>query len=232
MPPIGFAALFAVMLAAAPALGAALALVLAVDVSASVTADSYLLQHEGIARAFANSRLVEAITGSPGGIEVLVLEWSDADKIAVTVDWQRVTDRTSASALVAAVRASRRSSSGLTAIGPALLAAAAAFERLPEPAARRVIDLSGDGMANFGLPPAAARDRIVAAGISINGLAILTEEPWLADYYRTNVIGGPAAFIGVARTFGDFAEAMVRKLVEEVVSVSPAAVSRSSSQMQ
>ena len=144
MPAIGIAALVAVMLAAAPALGAALALVLAVDVSASVTADSYVLQHDGIARAFANSRLVEAITAAPGGIEVLVLEWSDPDKIAVAVDWQRVTDGTSARAFVAAVRASGRSSNGLTAIGPALLAAAAAFERLPEPAARRVIDLSGD----------------------------------------------------------------------------------------
>jgi uncharacterized protein DUF1194 len=220
------------MLAAAPALGAALALVLAVDVSASVTADSYVLQHDGIARAFADSRLVKAITDSPGGIEVLVLEWSDPETIAVTVDWQRVIDGTSASAFVAAVRASRRSSNGLTAIGPALLAAAAAFERLPEPAARRVIDLSGDGMANFGLPPAAARDRIVVAGITINGLAILTEEPWLADYYRSNVIGGPAAFVVVARTFGDFAEAMLRKLIEEVVSASAASTSPSPGQMQ
>jgi hypothetical protein len=232
MPAIGIAALVAVMLAAAPALGAALALVLAVDVSASVTAGSYVLQHDGIARAFADSRLVEAITAAPGGIEVLVLEWSDPDTIAVTVDWQRVTDRTSASAFAAALRASRRSSNGLTAIGPALLAAAAAFERLPEPAARRVIDLSGDGMANFGLPPAAARDRIVAAGISINGLAILTEEPWLADYYRSNVIGGPAAFVVAARKFGDFAEAMLRKLIEEVVSASTTTASPSSSQMQ
>jgi Protein of unknown function (DUF1194) len=232
MPAIGIAALVAVMLAAAPAPGAALALVLAIDVSASVTADSYLLQHEGIARAFASPRLVEAITGSPGGVEVLVLEWSDPDKTAVAVDWQRVTDGTSAAAFVAAVRASRRSSNGLTAIGPALLAAAAAFERLPEPAARRVIDLSGDGMANFGLPPATARDRIVAAGISINGLAILTEEPWLADYYRSNVIGGPAAFVVAARTFADFAEAMLRKLTQEIVSASWAAASRSSSQMQ
>jgi Protein of unknown function (DUF1194) len=219
------------LVAAAPARGAALALVLAIDVSASVSADSYLLQHDGIARAFVDRRLVATISAMPGGVEVLVLEWSDPDKIAVAVDWHRVGDRTSASAFVAAVRASRRSSNGLTAIGPALLAAAAAFDRLPEPAARRVIDLSGDGMANFGLPPATARDRIVAAGISINGLAILTEEPWLADYYRSNVIGGPAAFVVVARTFGDFAEAMLRKLTQEIVSAATAATS-SASQMQ
>src|SRR5438128_7728881 len=192
MVAIAIAALIAVMLKAAPALGAALALVLAVDVSASVTADSYLLQREGIARAFADPRLVEAITGAADGIEVLVLQWSDPDKIAVTVDWQRLIDKAGAAAFAAAVRASRRSSNGLTAIGPALLAAAAAFDRLPEPGMRRVIDLSGDGMANFGLPAAAARDQIVAAGITINGLAILTEEPWLAASYRTNLIRRPA----------------------------------------
>src|ERR1700730_18995683 len=101
MVAIGIVALTAVMLGAAPALGATLALLLAVDVSASVTADSYVLQHEGIARAFADPRLIEAITAAPGGIEVLVLEWSHPDTIAVTVDWRRVTDVTSASVFVA-----------------------------------------------------------------------------------------------------------------------------------
>ena len=75
-------------------------------------------------------------------------------------------------------------------------------------------------MANFGLPPAAARDRIVAVGIAINGLAILTEEPWLDGYYRSNVIGGPSAFVVAARTFDSFAGAMLRKLVQEMAGVS------------
>ena len=216
MTAVTIATLIALILEVGSAKGAALALVLAIDVSASVNADSYLLQHDGIARAFASPRLAEAISASPGGIEVLVLEWSDPDKIAVTVDWTRVADTGSADAFAAAVRATRRSSAGITAIGPALLAAAATFDRLPEPAGHRMIDISGDGMANFGLSPAAARDRIVAGGIAINGLAILTEEPWLADYYRNNVIGGPLAFVVIARTFDDFADSMLRKLMQEV----------------
>jgi hypothetical protein len=220
MVAVTVATLIALMLEVASAKGAALALVLAIDVSASVTADSYLLQHDGIARAFASPRLAGAISTAPGGIEVLVLEWSDPDKIAVTVDWTRVADTASAGAFAAAVRATGRSSAGLTAIGPALLAAAAAFDRMPEPAGHRMIDISGDGTANFGLAPAAARDRIVAGGVAINGLAILTEEPWLADYYRNNVIGGPLAFVVIARTFGDFADAMLRKLVQEVAGAS------------
>jgi len=214
----------AVLAKSAPAACASLALVLAVDVSASVTADSYLLQRNGIARAFEDPRLVSAISAVPGGIEAMVLEWSDPDRIAVTVGWTSLADVESAAAFAAAVRATKRSSDGLTAIGPALLAAAAAFDQMPEPAQRRVIDISGDGMANFGLTPTVARDRVVEAGISINGLAILTEEPWLEAYYRSNVIGGPGAFVVAARNSGTFADAMLRKLVQEVADMAQAPV--------
>ena len=216
------AILAALLPAAFQAQAAALALVLAIDVSASVSADSYVLQHDGIARAFENAQLVDAITNMPGGIEVLVLEWSDPDKIVVSVDWTQIADAADARGFAAAVRATRRSSAGITAIGPALLAAASQFDRLPQPATRRAIDISGDGIANFGIAPAAARDRITAAGIAINGLAILTEEPWLEDYYRREVVGGPAAFVLAARTFGDFATAMERKLVQEMAGAAPA----------
>jgi hypothetical protein len=204
------------LLKAAAAQAAGLALVLAIDVSASVSADSYLLQRNGIARAFENPGLVSAISAMPGGIEALVLEWSDPDRVKVTVGWNRITDADTAGRFAAAVRATTRSSNGLTAIGSALLAAAAEFDRLPEPAEQRVIDISGDGMANFGLPPKAARDRVVAAGVSINALAILTDEPWLEEYYRRDVIGGPGSFVLAARDFHSFAEAILRKLAQEI----------------
>src|SRR5712692_1818988 len=209
-------ALFFAIAGVAPAQAAAVALVLAVDVSESVSRERYILQHDGIARAFETPALLEAIAAQPGGIEALVLEWSDPDKIAVTVDWTRIADRAAAARFSAAVRATKRTSAGLTAIGSAMLAAGAAFERLPEPAAHRVIDVSGDGMANFGVPPVTARDELVRRGITINGLAILSEEPWLAEYYEHNVVGGPAAFVVVAQGFDSFAEAMLRKLVQEV----------------
>src|SRR3954468_4209089 len=224
------AALFLMLLAVLPANAAGVALVLAVDVSESVSSGRYMLQREGIARAFESPQLVAAIAAVPGGIEALVVEWSDPEKIAITVGWTRITNRGSAAAFAAAVRAGKRSSSGLTAIGPALLAAAAAFDYLPEEAAHKVIDISGDGMANFGVPPAEVRDRLVPRGITINGLAILSEEPWLDEYYRKNVIGGPASFVAVAKDFDSFAEAILRKLVQEVASAPPA--SNALAQMQ
>jgi hypothetical protein len=55
------------------------------------------------------------------------------------------------------------------------------------------------------------------AGITINGLAILNEEPRLARYYLAGVVGGPGAFLLTAPDFEAFAVAMRRKLYFEIV---------------
>jgi hypothetical protein len=222
MPVVRFGAILAgaVLLLAAPRAGAAtvdLALVFAVDVSESVDAEEYELQHEGIARGFESPALLDAIRGGAhGAIDVLVLEWSDPDKQVVTVDWTRVSDKASAAAFAAKLRASKRSSSGLTAIGNGLLAAQAALRTLPDKAVRQVVDVSGDGMANIGPPPQAVRDEMVAAGITINGLAILKTEPWLSSYYDQYVVGGPGGFLVQVEDFASFAAAMQQKLLAEV----------------
>jgi uncharacterized protein DUF1194 len=199
-----------------------LALVLAVDVSESVDAEEYELQHEGIARAFESASLIAAIRGGKrGAVEVLVLEWSDRDKQVVTVDWTRVADQPSAKDFAAKVRASRRSSNGLTAIGDALAAAYANFARLEDEADRRVIDVSGDGMANIGPSPQAIRDSLVADGVTINGLAILKTEPWLDSYYDQYVVGGPGAFLMQIEDFPSVIAAMQQKLLNEVTASRP-----------
>lgn len=211
-----------------------MALVLAVDVSESVDADEYVLQHEGIARAFENPQVVAAIKGgSSGVIDVLMLEWSDRDKHAIIADWTRVEDAGSAAAFAAKVRAGTRSSQGLTGIADALLAAAAALDRLEDQAKRRVIDISGDGMANVGPPPGPIRDALVARGITINGLAILASEPWLDSYYDNDVIGGEGAFLLQVKDFQSFATAIEQKLLAEIAARSPLkARQRAALQMQ
>jgi hypothetical protein len=236
--PLVLRAVFALLLsllAAAPARAQAvdLALVLAVDVSESVDAEEYELQHEGIARAFESAPLIAAISGGAhSAIDVLVLEWSDRDKQVVTVGWTRVSDKPSAATFAAKVRASRRSSNGLTAIGDALLAAQAAFRTLPDHASRRVVDLSGDGMANIGPPPQQVRDEMVAAGITVNGLAILKTEPWLDSYYDENVVGGPGGFLMQVDDFTSFAAAMQQKLLSEVAATRPQGRAAALRQMQ
>jgi hypothetical protein len=79
-----------------------------------------------------------------------------------------------------------------------------------------VIDVSGDGASNQGRSVIAARADALAAGIAINGLPILNEEPALDAYFRLFVIGGPGAFVIPARDYTDFREAIRDKLIREI----------------
>ena len=83
---------------------------------------------------------------------------------------------------------------GTTAIGEALLAALQLLDTAPAAAARQVMDVVGDGRSNDGVAPGPIRDRMAAAGITINGLCVLHEEPDLLQSYTREVIGGPGAF--------------------------------------
>jgi hypothetical protein len=211
------------VLAAAPGVRAETvdtALVLALDVSLSVDEHEYALQRDGIATAFESPALMAAVAGGKNhAIDVLVLEWSDPEIQVVTVGWTRVSDTASANAFAAKVRATHRSSQGLTAIGNGLMAAGAAFERLPDEAARRVIDVSGDGMANIGVPCSEARDALLAKGITINGLVMINDEPWVDGYYSENVVGGPGAFLMQVADYREFAAAIREKLLSEIVAL-------------
>jgi len=95
---------------------------------------------------------------------------------------------------------------------------------------RRAIDISGDGPNNVGLPVAPMRDRIVAEGITINGLPIMLKTvttagpyniPNLDIYYEDCVIGGPGAFVVTVDDPARFASAIRRKLVLEIAGAAP-----------
>ena len=195
-----------------------LELVLAVDVSASVNESEFRLQMHGIADAFRDPEVVSALLSSGGlGVAVSVVQWADQSEQDVSVDWTLITDAASAAQLAARIwNLPRSAARGLTGIGNLIqfghvLLHANRFEGY-----RKVIDISGDGVANIGVRPALARERAVADGITINGLAILNEQPTLDRYYERGVIGGPDAFVIVARDYTDFADAIVEKLIREI----------------
>ncbi len=194
-----------------------LELVLAIDASASVSYDEFNLQMAGLARAFRDPAVIRAIeTAAPNGIAVSLVQWSGPGAQALGVDWTLVRDRASARAFADRIDATPRLvTGGGTAIGDAVLAALRLFERNGFAGARRVIDVSGDGAANQGAPPEAARAAAQAAGVTINGLAILTDEPGLDRYYEKAVIEGAASFVLVADDFADFARAIRLKLILE-----------------
>jgi hypothetical protein len=194
-----------------------LELVLAIDSSGSVDFGEFELQSGGIAHAFRDPEVIEAIEGvAPNGIAVSVIQWSGRRQHLVVVDWTRVTDAASSMGLAAKIDAVGRILIGETAIADALGFAAARLASGPFDGARRVIDLSGDGPANAGGDPDPMRDAAVRAGITINGLAILNESPELDRYYAAHVIGGPDAFVLAARDYRDFAEAIRLKLLKEI----------------
>jgi len=204
----------------------ALELVLAVDTSASVDNAEFRLQMGGIANGFRHPDVIAAIKAQGAlGIAVTLVQWSAGDQQVQSVGWHRLYDRGSALAFANAVdRAPRMFAVNTTAIGSALRFSAALFWSSPYAGERRSIDVSGDGNSNAGLIAAKERDRVVAAGITINGLAILNGHIKLDRYYRINVIGGPGSFVLVAEDFSDFARAMREKLMREI---SPAIALRS-----
>jgi hypothetical protein len=199
-----------------------LALVLAVDVSLSIDAEEFALQRAGYAAAFRNERVVAAITGgSIGAIAVTYLQWSGARDQQQVVGWRLITDRRSAARFADELAATGRVvAGGSTSLSGAIEAAGRLLRESGYTTERRIIDISGDGSNNSGKLPHFARDEAITGGITINGLAILKNEPFLDAYYATNVVGGRGAFVMTARDFDDFAEAILAKLIREVALLS------------
>lgn len=195
-----------------------LALVLAVDGSASVTYDEFGLIAGGMARALRDKAVIAGLTGGPAGVSyACVLLWSGTGMQEVIVDWTRIASAADAAAFADDVDNMSRSSvpSGATAIGEALLRALTLLEDVPAAPKRSVVDVIGDGRSNTGIPPGPIRDRMASAGITINGLCILHEEPDLLASYTREVIGGPGSFAVICQDYPDFARAMRQKLVRE-----------------
>ena len=202
-----------------------LLLALAVDASGSIDADEFQLQREGYAEALSHPAVLAAIGSKPrGAVAVAMVEWGSPGGAATVLDWTRLSsDAASARRLAEALLAAPRSRQSWNAIGDALDHCAAMIHAAPFRARERVIDLSGDGPDLRSLrSAAAARDDAVAAGITVNALAVAAAgqvtragEP-LAETYRREVIGGPGAFVATAEDRRDIARALRAKLVREI----------------
>lgn len=222
------------------------ALVVAVDVSQSVDEARYRLQIEGIAKALEDPGVIDTILGVPsGGILFTVLAW--ADRVEVALPWQRIASRDEALAVAAKLRSLRHFSGEFTCLARMLeTTLATILPDMPVPARRTVIDVSGDGIDNCEDPgaSASARDRLIAAGATVNGLPILvagesdvvgsgayrspgyglramprgpdTARTTLDAWFRAHVIGGPGSFLLAAQGYADFGRAIRQKFVTEI----------------
>ena len=194
-----------------------LELVLAVDASASVSDEEFNLQVRGLAEAFWHRSVGQAIRAAGDlGLAVALIQWADYRQHALSVDWTVVRDAASARQFAKQVEGVRRTVYGNTALGVALEFAILQLEGNGFVGRRKVIDVSGDGPNNQGSAAWLVRDLAVARGITVNGLAILNEDPTLDRYYFTNVIGGPGAFVMTANDYAAYRLAILTKLVKEI----------------
>jgi hypothetical protein len=203
-----------------------LALVLAVDVSTSMDPDEQYLQRQGYVETFRSPLVHQAIrTGMLGRIAVTYVEWAGAHTPgyqSVIVPWTVLeTPKESIAFADRLAHAPTHRVSG-TSISKAIDFSMALFSSGHFLAARRVIDISGDGSNNQGGSVTEARDRAVARGVTINGLPIMLKEPdrgenaTLDAYYHDCVIGGANAFIIPVRERRQFLTETRAKIVREI----------------
>jgi hypothetical protein len=209
-------------------------LILAVDVSRSMDFMEQQVQRDGYVAAFRSAEVQKAIaSGAYGRIAVTYIEWSSADYQQVLIPWRIIGDDEDAIGFADDLAGAPLEVDRSTSISAGLAFAASAFLTSGLDSDRRTIDVSGDGPNNDGPALPLVRETLLAQGININGLPILfNPTPMLvalgpisvADYYEDCVIGGPGAFVIPIRALADFAPAIQRKLVMEIVAVQPMVV--------
>jgi len=228
--------------AAAHAAGVEMTVVLAADVSRSVDDGEFELQRKRYAAALTDPRVLRAVHATKSGaIGVAFVEWSGEDEQKIVLPWTEIRDEEDGGGAAAAILKAPRSFTGRTSISAAIDFAMAYFAKAKWPAASRIIDISGDGTSNSGRPITEARDQAIAAGVTINGLAIINNKPnlgysahtnppgGLPNYYQQNVVGGRNAFLIVVKNFNSFADAMANKLAKEISVAGAAAGERMAS---
>ena len=209
-----------------------MALVLVSDVSRSVDDSEFQMEKAGYAAALNDPRVLAAIRGGAiGAIAIAYVEFAGSYEVNTVLDWRVVRDAASARQFTDALDSAQRSFWGRTSISAGIDRAMRMLSENGFEAQRRVIDVAGDGTNNSGREVAAARDDAVAAGVTVNGLAIINEHPvsytyahvqppgGLTEWYRQNVAGGAGSFVVEVREFPAFGEAMTRKLINEIAAL-------------
>jgi hypothetical protein len=200
-------------------------LVLAVDVSLSMSPDELEIQRRGYAAALTHEKVLDAIAeGVHGKIAVTYFEWAGSTSHHIIVPWTTIASRADAERVAKQLSALPPNSARRTSISSALEFGADLFAESQFRGTKRVIDVSGDGPNNQGPPVDAVRNEVVRQGITINGLPLMTngglssayDVDDLDKYYTDCVIGGPGAFMVPVNDWSQFPEAIRRKLVLEL----------------
>ena len=205
-------------------------LVLAVDVSYSMDPDEQALQREGYIAGVTSREFMQALrSGANGKVVVTYFEWAGPYDQKIIVPWRLIDGPEAADAFANEIARAPYRRASRTSISGALNFALPLFNGNGFRGLRRVIDVSGDGANNSGPLVTMARDDVLAAGVTINGLPIMLKRPSsftmdienLDIYYEDCVIGGPGSFVVPIREREQFKEAIRTKLVLEIAGRTP-----------
>src|ERR1700756_1795204 len=205
-------------------------LVLAVDVSYSMDMDELAIQREGYAQAIISKEFLQALKSGPNGkISVTYFEWAASSDQKIIIPWRLIDGPETADAVANEIMKTPIRRASRTSISGAINFAMPLFEENSYRGLRRVIDISGDGPNNNGMPVTTARDAALEKGIIINGLPIMVKEPSYSTmdidnldyYYEDCVIGGPGSFVVTIKDREKFKEAIRTKLLLEVAGRTP-----------
>jgi len=208
-------------------------LVLAVDNSGSVKDPLGKSQRRGFAAAFRDPALHRAIaSGHLGRIAVTYFEWAGLREQRVIVPWTIVARQSDLTRIAEWLEVSPEvRGSGETSISDAIVFANKLLEGSGFESLRSIVDISGNGRNSQGLEIAVAKQTMLDAGTTINGLVLPEPSvehvgPYdalfsrydgpLIDYYLNEVIGGPGAFAIEVDLNRGFVSAILRKLVLEI----------------
>jgi hypothetical protein len=202
------------------------ALVFAVDVSASIDTDTADLQRIGHATALTSPDVISAITGNYlGCISIVYFEWSSPGRTRVVLPWTIICGLEDAEAAARIISEEgstgfRRAGRAGTSVSSAIDVGGLLLDQFPGKADKKVIDISGNGENNDGLPVRPSRLNAITKGYTINAIVIPAkdEKPGfhLASYFADNVIGGTDAFVATPTRPSDYAVTLRRKLVTEI----------------
>ena len=194
-----------------------LALLLALDVSSSVSAEEYRLQQSGLAAALVSEDVMRAILDTRDGhVSLAVYEWSGRNQQNIVLNWHDLRAREDVETAAAAILSSKRSFTRFpTSMGFSLGYGVGLYRSAPT-CDRKVMDVSGDGINNDGFGPQTAYRHFPFSDVTVNGLVIAGSDPDVEWFYEREVLWGRQAFLEIAQGFDDFERTMTRKLFREI----------------
>ena len=154
----------------------------------------------------------------------MVEQWAQAGAAALDAHRGPADAEDAARRIVAGPGKGRRVG-GRTSVSFAIAAAAALLADLPWRSDRTIIDIAANGFNNDGPSLADSRAGAIAAGHTINAVALPGPDSGsLTDYLAGQVIGGPGAFVIESDQGRGFSVALRRKLVTEIAAAPPGQV--------